>query len=56
MYFADRGWAENVPYPGIRELLEALRARGAKLIVATSKPEVFTRRILEHFDLSRYFR
>lgn len=55
VYFTDRGWAENVPYPGIRELLEALRARGAKLIVATSKPEEFSVRIMDHFDLSRYF-
>ena len=26
-----------------------------QLIVATSKPEVYTQRILDHFDLSQYF-
>lgn len=49
------GKFENTPYPGIREALEALRAQGRKLYVATSKPEVTAREILEHFDLSRYF-
>ena len=53
--FSDVGWAENIPYPGIRELLDALRAQGMTLLVATSKPEVFARRILEHFGLSDCF-
>ena len=42
-------------YDGIPELLEKLREHGYVLAVATSKPEVYTLRILEHFDLSRYF-
>ena len=33
------GKFENTPYPGIRELLEALGAEGNLLYVATSKPE-----------------
>ena len=49
------GKFENTPYPGIREVLEVLRAQGRKLYVATSKPEVTAREILEHFNLSRYF-
>ena len=49
------GKFENVPYPGIRELLEALKARGCKLYVATSKPETTSVEILEHFDLAKYF-
>ena len=54
-YFARRGWAENVPYEGMAEFLAALRAAGLRLIVATSKPESFARKILEHFALERYF-
>ena len=54
-YFAARGWAENAPYPGIAELLAALRRRGDRLLVATSKPEEFSVRILEHFGLAAYF-
>lgn len=49
------GKYENTPYPGIRELLEALTERGCHLYVATSKPEVMAQDILEHFDLARYF-
>ena len=54
-YFADKGWAENSVYDGIEELLKALKAAGKKLLVATSKPEVFAVRILEHFGLAAYF-
>lgn len=49
------GKFENTPYPGIRELLERLRAEGHKLYVATSKPEVTAIEVLEHFDLAGYF-
>ncbi len=49
------GKFENTPYPGIRELLEALKAEGHKLYVATSKPEAMSVEILEHFDLAKYF-
>ena len=49
------GKFENHPYPGIRELLEKLKAEGNELFVATSKPENISIEILEHFDLARYF-
>lgn len=49
------GKFENVPYPGIREMLESLAAQGHRLFVATSKPEPMSIEILEHFDLARYF-
>lgn len=49
------GKFENTPYPGIRELLEALKLEGHLLYVATSKPEAMSVEILEHFDLARYF-
>lgn len=49
------GKFENFPYPGIRELLEALKAQGHRLFVATSKPEGMSVEILEKFELSQYF-
>ncbi len=49
------GIYENTPYPGIRELLEALTANGNRLFIATSKPEVMANRVLAHFDLAKYF-
>jgi phosphoglycolate phosphatase len=53
--FADVGLFENQPYEGIGEALEVLGARGARLYVATSKPLVFARRIVEHFGLDAHF-
>ena len=49
------GKFENFPYPGIRSLLEKLKAQGHKLYVATSKPETLSVEILEKFDLAQYF-
>lgn len=54
-YFREKGIFENNVYQGIIELLESLKAQNKRLIVATSKPEPFTYRILEHFDLLKYF-
>ena len=54
-YYDDRGWLENSVYPGIPELLRDLRAAGKTLLVATSKPDRMARRVLEHFDLTRWF-
>ena len=54
-YFAGKGLFENTVYPGIPSLLGELRAAGIRLILATSKPAVFARRILEHFDLLSCF-
>ena len=54
-YFSERGWRENRLYDGMPQLLERLCASGLTLAVATSKPVVFARRILDHFDLARYF-
>lgn len=53
-YYNRRGWAENVPYPGIVETLRDLKAAGARLITATTKPEPSATRILEHFGLARH--
>jgi len=49
------GKYENIPYPGIRELLNNLKQEGHTLYVATSKPEQMSVDILEHFDLAKYF-
>lgn len=49
------GMFENTPYPGIRELLETLKAEGYTLYVATSKPEEMSVTILKRFELAQYF-
>ena len=53
--YRDVGLFENRVYDGIVPMLEALKAQGRTLAVATGKPTVFTNRILEHFDLAKYF-
>lgn len=50
-YYGTIGIYENVVYPGIPELLAGLSADGKKLGVATLKPTVFARKVLEHFDI-----
>ena len=55
LYYNDRGWAENVPYPGIRQMLHRLQQSGKTLIVATSKPEATAVRVLKYFDMASYF-
>ena len=54
-YFEDKGMFENAVYPGIPELLDGLKKDGYKLYVATSKPEQYSVKIIEHFGLAEYF-
>lgn len=54
VYFADKGILENEVYDGIPEALERLRKAGKRLVLATSKPEAFARRIMAHFGLDRF--
>lgn len=49
------GKFENVPYPGIEQLLRTLKEQGHRLYVATSKPESTAVEILNKFELSQYF-
>ena len=54
-HFGTKGLFENVPYEGIGDCLARLKEAGLRLFVATSKPEPLSLRILEHFDLIKYF-
>ena len=53
--YVPTGMFENTPYPGVRELLEQLKAEGYTLYVSSSKPEWMCVEILKHFDLAKYF-
>lgn len=53
--FSVTGLYENKVYPGIKELLEELKKKGKILALASSKPTVFCKRILEHFEIIQYF-
>lgn len=54
--FQDIGIFENKLYKGIPEMLRTLQSRGIFLAVASSKPTVFVERILEHFNIAKYFK
>lgn len=54
-YFSTKGLLENQVYEGIPSLLSELVKQGKRLIVATSKPQKFTDKIMEHFGLAKYF-
>lgn len=54
-YFADIGIFENKVYDYIPEVLEKLKNAGFSLAMATSKPEVFAKRIADKFELTKYF-
>lgn len=54
-YFRPTGIFENKLYEGIPELLKALKESGISVRLATSKPDVFARRILDHFGITEYF-
>ena len=59
VYYRERytttGIFENRLYPKIPELLELLKINNKILAVASSKPEVYVKHILEHFQIADYF-
>lgn len=54
-YFAEKGIFENSLYDGIAELLERMSHNDKKIILCTSKPEIYSEKILEHFGIKKYF-
>lgn len=53
--YADIGIYETELYKGIDDLLGKLCTAHRQLMVATSKPTIFAKRILEHFKIAQYF-
>ncbi|WP_455586405.1 HAD family hydrolase [Bacteroides sp.] len=53
--YTETGLYENEAYPEIADFLEKARRQGYKLMMATSKPDVLAKRILEYFHLDNYF-
>jgi phosphoglycolate phosphatase len=54
-YYPPRALETTTLFPGVRETVEALHARGLKLATATTKLTPGTRRVLTHFGLAEYF-
>jgi phosphoglycolate phosphatase len=53
--YSAGGLLEADLYPGIPAMLAVLKEQNFQLILATSKPTVFARQILAHFELDRFF-
>ena len=53
--YADVGIFENSLYDGVVDALETIAAKGPRMFLATSKPQTFAKKILEHFSLSAFF-
>jgi phosphoglycolate phosphatase len=54
-FYSDQGIFQASPYDGIHDALAALKQDGARLLVCTSKAEVFARRVVAHFGLLDFF-
>lgn len=54
-HYTSGGMFENELYAGVEEMLRTLKDAGLRLAIATSKPELFSVQIAEHFHLAAYF-
>jgi len=54
-YYTETGLFENSVYPDIPGLLQKLKDSGRTLAVATNKVAIYSKLILEHFDIAGYF-
>ncbi|MEG2929736.1 MAG: HAD-IA family hydrolase [Oscillospiraceae bacterium] len=53
--FSTVGLFENEIYDGVKDTLQQLQQMGFVLCTASSKPQVYVEKILEHFDILQYF-
>ena len=54
-YFGVTGYLENKLYPDTVSVLKEIKSRGGSVYLATSKPEFYAFKILEHFGIDQYF-
>ena len=54
-YYSTKGIYQNDIMPGMEQAFGTLRKHGCHLYVATSKPELYAKQILEHLKLDGYF-
>lgn len=54
-HYGEIGILETSPYPGICCALQEMRRAGIRIYLATSKREIFARRILENLKFAPYF-
>lgn len=55
IYYESRGILRCWPYKRVEKLLSFIENSGRKAVIATSKPELFARRIVQHLHMSEMF-
>lgn len=53
--FSVVGLYENEIYPNVKDTLSLLKEKGYTLCTASSKPQIYVEKILQHFDIAQYF-
>jgi phosphoglycolate phosphatase len=54
-YYCETGLFQSRLYPGIEDAIRCIKALGKTLCVATSKPDIMARTLIEKFNLIQYF-
>lgn len=54
-YYEAHNAVHTAPYPGVREVLAELAAKGVRMVVVTNKFEAFARNVLTQLDLIGLF-
>lgn len=54
-YYSKEGMFQCSLYPGVTEMIQRLKSKGRKVFIATSKPEIYTKQILERKGLLQFF-
>ena len=55
VYYKDKGIFEAPLYEDVKQTLVTLKSMGKRLFLATSKPTVFAKQILEHWEIDGFF-
>ena len=53
--YKDKAAEESCIYEGVKEMLSALKGRGKKIAVASSKPKKFVDEISQYHDIYKYY-
>lgn len=54
-YFTEKGIYENKLFYGVDKMLNRLSQKGVTMVLSTSKPLVYAKIVLKHFDIDKYF-
>ena len=55
-YYERDGILENTVYDGVEKILIYLNEKKANVFLATSKPEVYARKIMKRYGIDKYFK